>query len=63
MTGELAGFIDAERTDRGVAHIVLLRALNAVSSTFYKHLNRQVTPIVVPLSGNRWVSVRSVYPI
>ncbi|MCY4134039.1 MAG: IS3 family transposase [bacterium] len=37
MTAE---FIAAQRTDHGVPHAVSLRALDAASSTFYKHLNR-----------------------
>ena len=43
MTGEMAGFIAAQRTEHGVPHSVSLRALDAASSTFYKHLDRPPT--------------------
>ena len=43
MTGEMAGFVAAQRTDHGVPHAVSLRALDAAPSTFYKHLNRPLT--------------------
>ncbi|WP_419925089.1 IS3 family transposase [Candidatus Poriferisocius sp.] len=43
MTADMAGFIDAQRTDHGVAHAVACRALGVAPSTFYKHLNRPVT--------------------
>ncbi|MCY4134640.1 MAG: IS3 family transposase [bacterium] len=42
-----AGFIASQRTDHGVPHAVSLRALDAASSTFYKHLDRPLTQMQV----------------
>lgn len=39
-----AGFIAAQRTDRGVPHAVSCRALGVAESTFYKHWNRPPAP-------------------
>ena len=39
MTAEVAGFVAAQRTDRGVPHSVACRALEVPESTFYKHLD------------------------
>ena len=47
MTGELAGFIAAQRTEHGVPHSVSCRALDVAPSTFYKHLDRPLTQMQV----------------
>ena len=39
-----AGFVAAQRTERGVPHAVSCRALGVPESTFYKHLDRPPTP-------------------
>ena len=39
-----AEFIAAQRTEHGVPHAVSCRALGVAESTFYKHLDRPLTP-------------------
>ncbi len=40
MTADMAGFIDAQRTEHGVPHAVACRALGVAPSTLCKHLDR-----------------------